>query len=455
MKNNTLKTVLKYLICVFGFWYLIFNFAYALPISRDSLDCGLRVLTYQTDRLPMIEMRWVSYAGSIYDPTGKTGLANLTTKMLARGTRTRTASQISQELEFVGASISDATGYDISTLHMRFLSKDLDLALDILSDVLQHSIFDNIEINKVKIQTVGEIKQSLDYPSQIGWQKFHELLYQNHAYAREVTGDTVTVKRITRKDMIDFYNQYYSLGNGFLTVAGDFDKQELLTKIESKFCQMRKGKPETGIPEFAPGPYSNKPKGYIIQRPDLNQSYIYIGFPGIAEKSADNISIRVMNFILGGSALTSRIGNAVRETGGLAYDARSGFYRRLYGGAFASTTQTSDPQTAIRYILAEIKKIYERGATQDELARAKTFFIGSFPFSYDATRDKIDLLQSIELYNRGLDYPEKFTSYIEQLTLAQINQVAQKYLYPDNYLLVIVTNLSKEELGLENIEWLN
>jgi zinc protease len=99
--------------------------------------------------------------------------------------------------------------------------------------------------------------------------------------------------------------------------------------------------------------------------------------------------------------------------------------------------------------------MHDIGATQDELNRAKTFYIGNFPFNYDATRDKIDLLQTMEVYSKGMDYPEQFNRNIEKLTLTEINQAAKNYLFPDNYLLVIVTNLTKEDLGIEGIEWLN
>jgi len=453
--RGDINVIFKYLIYVFYFWFLIFNIASALPISRDSLSCGLKVLTYQTDRLPLIEMRWVTYAGSIYDPTGKDGLANLTNNLMTRGTKTRSALKINKEIEFVGASLSDATGYDYSTIHARFLKKDFDLALDVLSDILLNPEFSESELARLKMQIIGDIRQSYDYPNDFGWKKYAELIFNNHPYGHSPSGDTISVSKITRKDIVEFYTRYFTVDNGFLVVAGDFDKQELLNKIETKFSAMRKGKPDIQIPQIASAPYSEKPKGYIIYQPDLNQSYIFIGHTGVAETSADYFPTRVMNFILGGSALTSRIGNGVRETEGLAYDARSGFYRWLYGGAFVATTQTSDPNKAINIILNEIKKMSETGATQKELKDAKTFYIGNFPFNYDATRDKIDLLQNIEVYHKGLDYPDKFNSYIENVTLNDINQAAKKYLYPNNYLLVIVTNVPKDSLQIQGIEWLN
>ncbi|MCX8014589.1 MAG: insulinase family protein [candidate division WOR-3 bacterium] len=449
------RIILRNFRYVLGLWFLIFNFLPALPISRDSLNTGLKVLSYQTDRLPLIEMRWVCYAGSVYDPANKSGLANLTTKLLTKGTRTRSAITINKQLEFVGASLTEICGYDYSALHLRCLKKDLDLMLDILADILTNPEFPESELNRLKKQTIGELKQYLDYPYNIGWQKFVELIFQDHPYCHSPIGDTVSVANITRQDVIDFYRKYWTIDNSFLVVAGDFDKTELLQKIQEKFRNMKTGKADKKIPEFSFKPFSEKPKGYLIHKPELNQSYIFIGHSGIAETSPDYFPSRVMNYILGGSPLTSRIGAGVRETQGLAYDARSFFDRRLYGGLFVATTQTSDPNKAINIILNELKKMKELGATAKELNDAKTFYIGNFPFNYDATRDKIELLQSIELYQKGLDYPTRFNDYIQRITLDEVNQMARKYLLPENYLLVIVSNLTKEQLKIPNIDWLN
>lgn len=449
------------LIAIIG---VVISNGFALPIARDVLDCGMVVLSFETNRLPMIEIRWVNKSGSAYDPLGKAGLANITNKMLTRGTKTRSALKLSAELEYIGASLSDWTSYDYSVLHLRCLKKDLDLVLDILADILTNPEFALQEIERVKQQIIGEIKQSDDYPYNQGWKKFSELMFQNHPYAHPINGDTQSIAQLTRKDVVDFYHQYYTIDNGFLVVAGDFDKTGLLSKIEKRFRHMRKGQIKTEIPEVVSGPYSDKPKGYLIHRPELNQSYIFMGFLGISEIATDEISasnlvplalqIRVMNFILGGSPLTSRLGNAIREEQGLAYDIRSFFDRRLYGGMFAITTQTSDPNTAINIILKELKRMYDNGVTSKELKDAKTFYIGNFPFTYDATSEKIDLLMNIELYQRGLDYPAKFNNYIEKITIKDINALAKKYLYPENYLLVIVTNMSKDALQIPGLEWM-
>ncbi|MCX7785685.1 MAG: insulinase family protein [candidate division WOR-3 bacterium] len=456
-KMRSTKFTILFTAIVFS---LLVFYANALPISRDSLDCGLVVLTYSTNRLPLIEIRWVNKSGSAYDPLGKEGLANLTNKMLTRGTKRRSALKLNAEVEFIGAVLSDWTSYDYSALQLRCLKKDFDLVLDILADMLINPEFSEKELARIKQQVIGDIKQSDDYPYNQGWKKFSELIFQNHPYRHPITGDTQSVAKLTIKDVADFYNQFYTIDNGFLVVVGDFDKNELLQKIENKFVNMRKGRPNIQIPNFVSGPYCERPKGYLIHQPNLNQSYIFLGFPGISEITQDenysplSLRIRVMNFILGGSPLTSRLGRAIREDEGLAYDIRSFFDRRLFGGLFAITTQTSDPNKAINIILRELKKMHHEGAKPKELKDAKTFYIGNFPFNFDATSEKIDLLMNLELYHKGLDYLDKFNSYIQKITLNDINNLAQKYLYPNNYLLVIVTNVTKDSLQVPELEWL-
>ncbi|MEO0072803.1 MAG: pitrilysin family protein [candidate division WOR-3 bacterium] len=428
---------------------------YGLPISRDTLPCGLIVLTYETHQLPFIELRWVSYAGSAYDPKGKEGLANFTNKMLTRGTKTRNAYQLNQELEFLGASLSEGVSKELGFFHLRFLSKDTDTILEILADILQNPAFSEIELQKLKTKTILEIKEDLDYPYELGARKFFSLLLKDHPYGHEPSGDTETVARFTLHDVKEFYQRHYTLNNSFLVAAGDFKREEFLRKLNEHFKDLPRGNKLEEIPEIPPGPYAESPQGYIIHKPELNQSYVFLGFYGISERNEDLVAVRAMNFILGGSPLVSRIGNRVRESAGLAYDVRSGFYRWRYGGVFIATTQTSDPVRAVRYITEEIEKLSKTGVTLQELNRTKTFYLGNFPFNFDSMRDKVTFLQDLELYGRSLDYPEKFQENIRALTGEKINTAAKKYLYPTNYLLVIVTNLSKDSLNIPGINWLN
>lgn len=436
--------------------FLIFYVANAsaFPINRDSLDNGLILLTTEDHKLPMVDIVAVVKAGSIYDPKGKEGLANLVANLLIRGTKTKTREAINETIEFVGGQLRSSASYDYTQLSIRILSKDLDLALDLLSDFLQNSVFSDSEVMKTKKEVRSGIKRFEDEPDEVGLKEFRRLLFQGHPYGNPISGYDSTVSEIRPQEIKEFYNNYYCPNNTFLIAVGDFNPQELKAKIAQRFLNWQpRPVPEITITE--PQPFT-KPKVKIITKKDINQSYIFLGHLGIQENHPEVFPIRVMNFILGGSALSSRLGEKVREQQGLAYDVRSGFERNLLRGAFIAETQTKtdNTQIAINTILKEIRDMKLAGATQDELSRAKKYYTGNFPLTIDSFTDKLGLLLRIERYRLGLDYLDKFNEKVNKVTLEEIKSAANKYLDPDHYLLVIVSNLTKENISLGEVEWI-
>ncbi len=433
--------------------YLLFSFGlFAFPIQRDTLENGLIILSYEDHKLPILEIRVVIKAGSVFDPEGKEGLANLTLKGLFRGTKNYPGLKIYEELERVGARIGEGTGYDYAQISLSLLKKDLNLALDILSDCLFQPLFPEPEIEKLKSEISAGILRDEGEPDYLLSREFYQNLFFNTPYAHPVVGKRESIERIKREEILDFYQRYYIPNNIFLVVVGDFFREELIQQINERFGKIPKGE----IKEFS-FPKINQVSGRkikIIKKPEINQSYIMLGHLGIREGDKDMIPVRVMNFILGGGALTSRLGKEIREKRGLAYDVGSYFDRRFYAGAFVCEMQTeiNNTQKAIEIILGEIKKMKEEGAKLEELKRAKKFYTGNFPLTFDSYAEKAGLLTSIQFYQLGDDYLEKFPEKIEGLTLEVINEMAKKYLDPDNLLLVIVGNVEEKDLALEGWE---
>lgn len=426
---------------------------YAFPINRDSLDNGLIVLLTEDHKLPMLEIRAVVKTGSVNDPKGREGLANLVSELLIRGTKNRTLDKINTEIEFVGGQLRQFTAKDYSGVNIRVLSKDLDLALDLLADLMQNSIFPNFEIGKVKKQVVSSIIRTEEEPEEYGSDAFYKLFFPDHPYGHPVIGYTEAVNSITKQELVEFYQKYYVANNCFIVAVGDFSRPELIEKIKTKFGQwQQKNIPELKITDPV---LLTRPKGKIITKKEVNQAYIFLGFLGLKENDLDLLPTRAMNFPLGSSPSSSRLGVSVREKGGLAYDVRSYFERNLYRGVYFFTTQTKtdNTQIAIDKMLFEIRKMRDSGATQIELDRAKKFYTGNFPLSFDSFSDKISIITRIERYQLGLDYLDKFNERIMSLKLDQINQAAKDHLFPDNYLLVIVGNVTKDDVKLENIDW--
>lgn len=425
----------------------------AFPINRDTLDNGLVILTSEDHKLPMAEIRAIIKVGSVNDPKGKEGLANLVCRLLIRGTKTRTMDEINSSIEMVGGELREFTDKDNSGISIRILTKDLDLALDLLADLLLNPTFADSEIAKVKKELIAGIFRSEAEPDELGEKVFYQLLFPNHPYGHPVIGYPEAINSITRQDLLNCYQQYYVANNSFIVAVGDFSRNELREKIRTRFGHWQRGKlPELAITNPAP---LLRPKVKIITKKEVNQAYIFLGFLGLKENDPDLFPTQVMNFILGASALSSRLGISVREKGGLAYDVHSYFDRNRYPGAyiFATQTKTTNTQIVLDKILYELRKIRDSGVTEEELGAAKKFYTGNFPLTFDSFTEKVNLIARIERYQLGLDYFKKFNDRIKNLTLDEVNKAAKNHLFPDQYLLVIVGNVTKDMVKLNNFDW--
>jgi zinc protease len=381
-------------------------------------------------------------------------MANLVSSLLTRGTATRSATALSQEIEFVGGRMGNSADYDHSTLSVRVMAKDLGLALDLLADMTLHPAFAKNEIARAEQEITGEIKRRQDEPGAILEDAFRGRLFRNHPYGHPVIGYDSTVRRLTRPQIMAFYQAWYLPNNCYLIAVGDFSTDSLKAGLAARFAGWARQpvKPISIPRDFAA---ISRPEAIVITRPDMNQAYIALGHRGIRENSPDVFPTRLMNYVVGAGGSTSRIMKAVRGQRGLAYDARSYFDRRLYDGAFIASTQTrTDSATAaINIILAELNRARDSGIDSSELAKARDFFIGNFPLDFEGMSDKAWIMDRIELFGLGLDYLDKFTDNIRKVTLADCLKAARDHIFPQNYLLVAVGNLTKEDLKLLDLHF--
>ncbi len=425
---------------------------FALPLTRDSLPNGLIVLIYEDHRLPIADLALICRSGAAYDPLGKAGVASLTTDLLTRGMPGISADSVAALVEFLGARFDADVNFDRSALSLRILSKDLDQGLDLLAGSALNPSFDPKELRLALDQYVAAARQRTDRPHTVVSDAFDRLAYGSHPYAWPITGDTMTLRSITRTDLIRFHKTHYLPNNCFLVAVGDLYPTTLLDAVKAKFGNWRPGTvPELVVPPL-PEPEGINVK--LISRPDMNQTYIEFGHPGISMLDSDMLSTRLMSYILGGGALSSRLGISVREQAGLAYDVRCWFDRTKLKGAFHATVQTARPRQAIELMFRDIRQMHDSGATPAELLKAHNYYTGSFPLSYSSNRGKLTQVEALELYPFGLDWLERFPDDVRAVTLEQINQAARDHLRPGNYWMVVLGPVTKEDLGLDNVQWI-
>jgi len=427
--------------------------AFGLPLYRHSLPNGLIILTYEEHRLPTATVSLVCRSGAACDPKDKSGTAAMMSDLLTRGTATMSGDSIKSLVEFLGALFSGGAGDDNCAIDVRVLTKDLGTALDLMADAVLHPAFNAKEMELARSRMTTDARGLFDDPGSEVSYEFTKLLYGDHPYGRLSGGDTLSLPLIKREDLVAFHNTHFRPNNCFVVAAGDISHKEFVTEIERRLGTWT---PEP-VPALTVAPLTmpDRIRVKVITRSDMNQTYVEFGHPGIRAGDEDMLATRLMSYVLGGGAMSSRLGTSVREKGGLAYDVRCWFNRNRLQGGFHATVQTAGPKEAIGLMLRDIKLMYDSGATRKELEKAHNYFTGSFPLTYASTGGKLSQVRTMELYGYGLDWLEEFPDKVRAVSLDEVNRAARDHLRPGKYWMVVLGPVTREELGLTDVEWIN
>ncbi|MBN2464977.1 insulinase family protein, partial [candidate division WOR-3 bacterium] len=315
-----------------------------------------------------------------------------------------------------------------------------------------HPAFEKKEMEIARSRMIAGARRIFDNPGAEVRYEFMKLLYGDHPYGRLSGGDTLSLPLIKREDLAAFHKTHFRPNNCFVVAVGDIDRKDLVAEMEKRLASWTPG----AIPAItvAPLPMPDRTKVKVITRSDMNQTYVEFGHPGIRATDPDMLATRLMSFILGGGAKSSRLGVSVREEGGLAYDVRCWFDRNRLEGGFHATVQTAYPKKAIGLMLRGIKLMYDSGATRKEVEQAHNYYTGSFPLTYADTYGKLAQVRTMELYGYGMDWLDEFPNKVKAVTLEEINKASRDHLKPGQYWMVVVGPVTREDLGLTDVEWI-
>ncbi len=419
-------------------------------IEKTKLANGLEVWMVEQKELPIVAMNLVLKSGQSNEPDNRTGLANMTASLLDDGTKTRSAVDITNQLQAIGVGgINVNSGFDSTNVSMQTLTRNLDKALDIYADVIMNPAFPEKEVESLRGRQLVSLRQVKANPNAVSNIVYNKVLYGDHPYGRE--SNEASIKALTRDDIVKFYESTYRPNNGVLIVVGDFDKTALKSKLEKAFdgwkgeavsnraLPMAKGFDKTGI--------------YIVDRPNSAQSVVSIGQVGIDRGSPDYFPVVVMNSILGGG-ITSRISMNLREDKGYTYGAGSGFTFRRGAGPFRAggDIQTAVTKEAIVEFMKELNGI--RGsvpATQKELDYNKQSLIRRYPGGFETVGAISNQLANLVVYGLPDTYFNDYISKVNSVTLDDVNRVAKQYLDPSKMAIVIVGDRTVIEPGLKDL----
>jgi zinc protease len=409
--------------------------------KRTVLDNGLVILTSEQRALPMVSISMLVDAGSRYEGAGQGGLANLTARLLSYGTQRRSAVQISEALDFIGANLSTDCGHDVASVNLTILKKDLGVGLQLLAEILTESTFPQSEIERQKQAVIASIRAREEEPGTVAAIKFAEALFPQSPYGRPVEGTEASVKTLMRKNFQDFFARYYRPNRAIIAVVGDVAEKEIAADLNKMFSSWKKGLLE-GKP---PVPAIIGATQELRVNKDLTQANIVLGHNGVTRGNPDYYAIQVMNYILAGGGFSSRAMDSIRNERGLAYSVYSYFAAEKSHGSFQFVMQTKNESAleAIRIAKEEIRRMREEPVSEGELNDAKEYLTGSFPLRFDTNRKVASFLAQVEYYQLGLDYPERYPELVRKVTRADVERVAKQYLLPEKLITVIVGNLSK------------
>ncbi|HEC83147.1 MAG TPA: insulinase family protein, partial [Firmicutes bacterium] len=356
------------------------------------------------------------------------------------------------ELEFVGASIESRADNRTGRIYANFLTKDMDLVLDILADLLVNPAFDPDKIELRKKTLIEGIRRKADDPRSLGRREFSKLIYRDHPAGREPTEETIT--NITRQDVVAFHNNYVRPNNAVIGIAGDITKEEALARLNRAFADWQPGGTRPVFPAMA---YELNPSVNYIYK-DVNQAYIFAGHMAMNSSNPDRPIATIMNYILGGGSFTSWITQRIRSDEGLAYHASSRYSPAPWGyGVFVATcqTRTDAAMRALELLIEQIERMKTEGPTEQEVEDAKQALLNRQVFEYESPGRLVSRLIWYDLVGLPLDTLEKDFEAYQKTTVEDVRRVAHKYLHPEALTILVVGDQSKFDRPLSDFGIVN
>ena len=396
-------------------------------LRRLELPSGATVLALPYRRLPLLHIVLMLKHGAEVDPRDKGGLSDLVAEALTLGTERKGAEELSLAVERLGASISASSGWDRSFLKVVGLAEDVEELLSLAGEVYLHPSFPPDEIAKALQRRMANLTKSRDEAERVADELIWCEMMAGTPYDHPSYGTMKSVKALSREDVVALYNRVYSPRDTVLLIVGPLAPEELL----------RQGEELLGDWSF-PSPYKKFPnppslrgrKILLVDKPDLTQSQIRIGFTGFERKAPCYLPFKVMNYILGGGGFSSRLMERVRSQKGFTYGIRSSIHPMKVPGPLIISTFTPTETTlqTFREILATLEDFLKGGVTDKELEEAKGYFCGNFPLRLETPGQVAREILELELYGLGLDELEFFTQRVQEVSVEDVLRVASEVL---------------------------
>lgn len=405
--------------------------------EKIVLSNGLKVLLLQDSSTPTISLNGYIDAGTRFDSTEKAGLASLTADNLINGTQTKDALTLAKTLDDRGINLTFSTNREGVSVSASTLAENLPVLVQTVADVMQNAAFPEKELELSRQRALTALNVQMDSPAYVARRVFQQTVYpSNHPFHSFPTAESL--KKVQQQDLSSFYKTHYRPDATVLAIVGDFDSAQVKTLLEKELGNWK----ASGKPPAVTFPSVSLPANVVREYqtiPGKTQSVTYIGYAGIDRKDPRFYSASVMNQILGGDTLSSRLGTEIRDRQGLTYGIYSYFQAGVNPGPFLISMQTApeDANKAVASTLKLLEQTRSQGVSTIEVLSAQRSLTSSYPVELASPDNLAEVILMNEVYGLNPAELRQYPNQIKGVTQAQVNQLVQELLHPSQ--IVVVT----------------
>jgi len=404
--------------------------------TKTVLKNGLTVLALERRSIPLVQFQLMVRSGAAADPAGKEGTAALVARLLKRGTKSRSATQFFEEVEFVGGTIDTAATADASFVRGEFASRDVEIGFNLIADLALNPAFRPEEFDKEKRLALAEIVDRLDDPDQVARLAFASWLYGGHPYGHPVDGSKRSVQALTREDVSRFYESRYAPNDAVLAVVGDIDAAQAAQRAERYFSGWkRRSLSEVKIGET---PAVRGRKVLLVDKPDATQCQIRFGNVGIRRADPEYFPMAVGNAILG-AGFTSWLTDEVRVKRGLTYGIASRLESLKSSGSFYVTTFSKNDSVmeTIKVSLEQVRRLRDGDVPADDLDKARNFLAGVYPLRIESPDNLTGEILNVDLFGLDPDFINQYQKRVRGASAEAVKRAARRLPLDDLAIVVV------------------
>lgn len=388
--------------------------------------------------LPLVSARLLLPGGASAHPTAQAGLAGFVADMLDEGTSDRTALEISEAVDDLGATLSTTAGYDVSAVSLNTLRPHLARALELMADVVRDPAFRAEDLERVRRDRLGRILQRTVQPAALADEAFSRVLYgADHPYGAPLLGTDASLRGLTRDDVVAFHRARYAPAQATLVVVGDVTREDLDGLLAESFDGWT-GAGVDPAPLPAPRGVAAGRTVFLVDKPGAAQSEVRIGRVGLARDADRYVPAQVANTVLGGS-FTSRLNANLREDKGYTYGAGSYFDTRRQAGPFeaGAAVATAVTADAVAEFLSEMERMGAEPLPAAELERARNYLALRLPQRFETVDDVVARLSELAVYDVPLDFWEGYVDAVQRVDAATVRTLATDLMDPTGVVIVV------------------